>query len=193
LEVIHVNHAPKVGNTISDLTAKTNTVFNYTVPANIFSDIDQGDVLTYSIKLSNGQALPTWLSFNQSTRTLSGVPLKTDTITITITASDLAGAKASVDFTLRILNGPNGIENLEGIKFDVYPVPTNGQFTIRLDQYFIYQKATVRIFDMFGKSIIYQNVNNTSEVIDISNYSKGIYLIILEVNGNRLEKKIMKN
>ena len=46
------------------------------MPANTFSDADSdiGDTLTYAVTLADGSALPSWLTFNAATRTLSGTP-----------------------------------------------------------------------------------------------------------------------
>ena len=42
---------------------------------NIFADVDIGDTVTYTATLSDGTALPSWLTFNPATRTFSGTPL----------------------------------------------------------------------------------------------------------------------
>src|SRR3712207_6866715 len=47
-------------------TATTGTAFAFVVPANTFSDADNDD-LTLTATLANGNALPTWLTFNGTT------------------------------------------------------------------------------------------------------------------------------
>ncbi len=74
LNVANVNDAPTVANPIADQSATQDVAFSYTVPANTFADIDEGDTLTYSAKLADGSALPSWLKFDATTRTLSGTP-----------------------------------------------------------------------------------------------------------------------
>ena len=71
-----------------------------------FSDPDD-DSLTYAADLDDGEALPGWLSFNASTRMLSGTPLEADTPdehTVRITATDDADTplSASATFTLTV-------------------------------------------------------------------------------------------
>jgi hypothetical protein len=80
--------------------------YGYTVPVATFTDADtaHGDVLTYSATLDNGQALPSWLTFNAATRTFSGTPTNGDTgaISVKVTATDAAGLTASDTYVLTI-------------------------------------------------------------------------------------------
>jgi len=112
VNVINVNDAPYVSNAIVNQTTTGNTVFSFTVPANTFTDVDKGDVLTYSATLSDGTALPSWLSFNTTTRTFNGIPTDAGTIAIKVTTNDQAGATASTSFNLTVQN--NVIIGTEG-------------------------------------------------------------------------------
>ncbi|SVC76169.1 uncharacterized protein METZ01_LOCUS329023, partial [marine metagenome] len=51
------------------------SALSFTIPADTFNDVDVGDSLTYTATLSDGSALPSWLSFNPSTQTFSGTPV----------------------------------------------------------------------------------------------------------------------
>ena len=83
--------------------------FSYTFPTNTFSDAD-GTTLTYTasrhISSSVIQALPTWLSFNASTRTFSGTPGSTDvdTVVVRVTATDTSAESVSDEFEIRVRN-----------------------------------------------------------------------------------------
>ena len=59
------------------------------MPADAFSDVDSA-TLTYTATLSDGSALPPWLTFDALTRTFSGTPPAnaTDTFDLTVAASD---------------------------------------------------------------------------------------------------------
>jgi hypothetical protein len=61
-------------------------------------------VLTYSAKLANGTALPTWLTFNPTTRTFAGTPAAANigSLNITVTATDKAGLTATNSFALNV-------------------------------------------------------------------------------------------
>lgn len=66
------NDAPLIVNPLSDLTASPNSNFSWQLPTGTFTDVDQGDVLTYQARLADGSPLPTWLTFDTATQTLSG-------------------------------------------------------------------------------------------------------------------------
>jgi hypothetical protein len=104
--VTNTNDAPTVANTITNQTATEDTLFNYQIPVNTFSDVDAGDSLTYSATLADGTALPSWLSFNATTRTFSGTPLNSNvgTITVKVTATDTSLASVSTNFNLVVNN-----------------------------------------------------------------------------------------
>ena len=67
------NQAPVVMIPLADQTFAEDSPVSFTLPANSFSDAD-GDALTYTATLSNGAALPSWLSFDAASRTFSGTP-----------------------------------------------------------------------------------------------------------------------
>jgi hypothetical protein len=77
-----------------------------TLAANSFTD-PQGEKLTYTATLSNGQALPAWLSFNASTETFSGTaPTTAQTLGIKVTATDSGGLATSETFTATVQPAP---------------------------------------------------------------------------------------
>ncbi len=104
ITVNNTNDAPTVSQPLSDGSVQASDNFNYTVPANAFTDVDAGDVLTFAATLADGSALPSWLSFNSTTRTFSGTPTNDHEgqITVRVTATDKAGAKTSDDFKISI-------------------------------------------------------------------------------------------
>ena len=76
------------------------------VPTGAFADQDYGDTLTYSATKADGSALPSWLSFNASTRTFSGTPANAQvgSLGLKVTATDVAGAASSVNFNVIVAN-----------------------------------------------------------------------------------------
>lgn len=76
---------------------------NYQIPANLFHDAD-GDALTYSVTLSNGNPLPSWMSFNAATRTLTGTPQGGDfgAYNLKVTASDGNGGSVSANLSVQV-------------------------------------------------------------------------------------------
>ena len=110
-----VNHPPTVSNPIANQNVEPGTAFNFQIPSNTFTDIDAGDVLTDSATLEKGIALPSWLTFNSTTRTFSGTPTKDNVGSLNIqeTATDKAGAVVSDIFTLTVqsVNHPPTVSN----------------------------------------------------------------------------------
>jgi Putative Ig domain len=92
--------APILSAQTSNQTWKQGQAVGFTLAANTFTDPQQ-EVLTYTATLSNGQALPSWLKFNATTRAFTGtVPALTAGLTIKVTATDTSGLSASETFTV---------------------------------------------------------------------------------------------
>ena len=110
ITVTNVNEAP-VAPTVANQTATKDTAFSYTVPA--FTD-PEGGTITYTATLSDDSALPGWLSFNVSTRELSGTPLEADTpasLTIKVSATDDGSPSASAQVTFTLTGGRGGTDD----------------------------------------------------------------------------------
>ncbi len=107
ISVANVNDAPVVSVLLQDQQAEQNQAFAFTVPANSFQDVDAGDVLAFTAGLSNGSPLPSWLSFDPTTRRFSGTPGTADvgTLAVKVTATDRAGVSVSDDFTITVGGG----------------------------------------------------------------------------------------
>ncbi|WP_413700510.1 putative Ig domain-containing protein [Psychromonas sp. KJ10-10] len=106
LLIANTNDDPVVANAIADQNATEDSVFSFTFATDTFSDVDTGSVLTYSAQLSDGSALPSWLSFDADTRTFSGTPLNSDVggLSIEVTADDGLGTPVTDNFNLVIAN-----------------------------------------------------------------------------------------
>ncbi|MBH0183244.1 MAG: hypothetical protein HP490_16680 [Nitrospira sp.] len=108
LTVENVNEAPTLANPIADQAANTGAVFTLTVAANTFTDVDAGDTLIYSATRADGTALPSWLTFNPTTRTFSGAPAESDAgvVSLKVTATDSGTLSVFdlVDVTVSIPN-----------------------------------------------------------------------------------------
>ncbi len=98
------NTAPEV---ISNPTTKNgfiNRQFSFNIQ-NSFADKD-GDVLQYTAKLADGSNIPSWINFDPTTLTFSGVAISSGySALIVVTATDPYGASVSLSFNLNINNG----------------------------------------------------------------------------------------
>ena len=77
--------------------------FSFTLATNTFAD-PNSETLTYAASLSNGQALPSWLTLNGATDTFSGsVATTLGPLSIKLTATDTSGLSASETFQATIV------------------------------------------------------------------------------------------
>ena len=92
--------APTITNQTAEQIWTIGKAVNFTLASNTFTD-PQGENLTYSAKLANGSALPSWLHFNGSTDTFTGtVPNSAAGLSIKMTATDAGGASTSETFSV---------------------------------------------------------------------------------------------
>ena len=106
LTVVNTNNAPTVANAIADQTIAEDSALSFQFASNVFADVDAGDSFTYTAILSDGSALPSWLSFNAGTRTFSGTPLNADVgaIDVKVTATDGGSAAVTDTFKITVTN-----------------------------------------------------------------------------------------
>ena len=98
------NHAPVVTAPLPALHATAKISFSYTIPAETFTDPDVADIITFSVARSDGTALPSWLTFNPTTRQLSGKPALTNVgaLDLVLTGNDGHGHGVGTSFRLNV-------------------------------------------------------------------------------------------
>jgi hypothetical protein len=101
------NNSPAYANALVNQTVEEAdaTGLSYTFADNTFTDEQTDSSLTYSATLSDGSALPLWLTFTPSTKTFAGVAPAVDEetiLTVRVTATDGYGKTASGTFTITI-------------------------------------------------------------------------------------------
>ena len=73
-------------------------------------------------------------------------------------------------------------------RFQIYPNPTSGIFTIENAK-----GITIVIYDVVGKEVYLANVGSNRQQIDISSLTNGVYMAhITNSTGNQVVKKIIK-
>ncbi|MBJ7222689.1 MULTISPECIES: putative Ig domain-containing protein [unclassified Brenneria] len=97
---LRVNAAPQVNidaSTGYSLSAATSeTPYSFTLFSGLFGDAD-GDSLTWSVS-----GLPEGLTFDATTRTISGAALATGSFIVTVTVTDVSGASAALELDLTV-------------------------------------------------------------------------------------------
>jgi Putative Ig domain/FlgD Ig-like domain/WD40-like Beta Propeller Repeat len=202
----HSNFPPYLKTQIPDQRDTVGHPFNYQIPDTTFVDDNGNNTLSYSAKQSNGLALPSWLTFDNTTRTFSGTPTATGILTIKITATDTANASASCTFKMRVYPSTTAVEKdksqlpKESQLFQNYPNPFNPSTTIR---YSLVKSSFVRltIYNVVGQKIrTLQNAFQTAgehslvwDAMDDKNTpaSSGMYFYSLAADNLSMQKKML--
>lgn len=102
LRVANVNDAPTVLFAPGEQIADTGYAYRIALADRVFADIDAGDVLTFAVASRDGATVPAWLQLDPAAGVLTGTPAGTDIgqLALIVTATDQAGASASVDLDI---------------------------------------------------------------------------------------------
>ena len=178
------NENPVLANVIADQTFTATQEFSFTIPENTFDDPD-GDDLTYSVTLSDGSPLPSWLTFDEETMQLIGTPPESAELQIAITVTDDKGGSVSTEFKLTI-EEVTGIEDeLLKAATILYPNPNNGQFQLELNNEY-YGKIEIKILGIEGKEYDKQLFNKKertfSKDLNLQKINSGMYLLHLKTD-----------
>ncbi len=74
--------------------------------------------------------------------------------------------------------------------FKIYPNPTQSTLTVNFNP--VYKNVSFEIYDLQGKLIMRDDLNNYSNCINIGFLSKGLYLLKLKMDDNMICRKIEK-
>ena len=114
-----VNNSPVLAIPLPNVSALESQYLDIAIPEGSFIDPDVGDALSYTARLSNGDALPSGLSFDPMTSHLRGTA-PPGTTSVVVTATDYAGLLASDSFDIMVtvvdktLTGTGGNDLLYG-------------------------------------------------------------------------------
>ncbi len=108
--------------------------------------------------------------------------------TVIWTITDVANNETQCSFDVQI-NAFVGIETLQQNGISIFPNPTNGIINFDFINNNIQQIA---ISDITGKIIIEKNNIQKNEMIDLSNFESGIYIIKIQANNEIFITKIVK-
>ncbi|UVD80159.1 MULTISPECIES: S8/S53 family peptidase [Myroides] len=103
------------------------------------------------------------------------------------------------DFSLVVSNSSfNGISyNQNSITLDnsiaIWPNPAEDYCYIEIDQAYVFDKHTVELYSINGQLLKEQEiVGSNRAIINVSDLPKGIYLVYVEIGGERYRKKLIK-
>ena len=125
--------------------------------------------------------------FNSST-TLDGANFSIGLTTVVWTITDNAGNPANCSFDVQV-NAFVNIETLQQNGISIYPNPTNGILNFDFTDNNVQQ---IKISDLTGKTIIEKVNIQQNEMIDLSNFESGIYIIKIQTDNEIFTTKIVK-
>ncbi|MCG6560775.1 Ig-like domain-containing protein, partial [Ruegeria sp. 1NDH52C] len=118
LHISNEDDPPVLNGEIPAQSAFVDLGYSYQLPADLFVDDDEGGPITYSVTLADGSALPSWLTFDAGTRTLTfaaNAPGAGDVgiFEVSVIATEEDGQARSTTFDLAVLDGSqiNGTPN----------------------------------------------------------------------------------
>ena len=127
-----------------------------------------------------------WLPAGQAGQCVLVAPLVKSSYTVVGTdansCTNSSVVKVAVDPCL-------GLMDLQDAAFsaDVYPNPSGGIFNVRSEA----EISAIELVDVYGESVYHTLLNTGNSQIDVSQYSKGLYILKLTSAGRTLSRKIV--
>ena len=104
---------------------------------------------------------------------------------VTMVASSPDGCECTATKCIDISTDVNQISQF---KFNMYPNPSNGQFTIQTDEALVNQE--VQIFNTIGELVATVQLNSSNTMINLSHLNSGVYMVKLSANNQVINQKI---
>ncbi|TAJ95665.1 MAG: hypothetical protein EPO31_01285 [Gammaproteobacteria bacterium] len=207
-----INDKPVLIAAIPDLATDEDALFTLDLDAYI-ADPDPGDVLNFNFTYTGMNQLPTWLSFDPATHTLSGTPLNEDVgnFNLQVTATDSGGLTVADSFAITVqntndapiavmdvselfviagghyLSGPQTIwvENPEGYNLQIDKTEA-GAFSIELGYSMFYSPVDEYGYPLFDPSYRYELVQRYDATGNVNGDAKVELRSSLLRDGRRL-------
>jgi hypothetical protein len=184
LTVVNINDLPVI-NSSPDTIVHTGETYSYEITA---SDIDVGDVITYSVLFK-----PAWLSFSagSSGGLLYGIPMPANmgSQAIIMKVSD-GHSDVLQGFTIKVY-GPDAINKNNGnTNYSLYPNPAGENICFKVTK-----PSQIRFFvyDLTGNLYRELSGNNTDELqINLSDLPEGVYFYKAFINKDLVTGKFVK-
>lgn len=194
LTVINVNDAPKINYTIEKQLFRSKQENEVMLPADCFTDPDQGDILTFTLLGENNTSLPDWLTFSSINLSLKGNPPESaagKSYRFKLIATDSGNLSEWMIFELEV-SFPTAAGYNEVAEFRVYPNPVKNELNLSIPS--ATDNAEVRIQNIEGKEIKVFNFSSGSKNrIPVHDLSPGVYFIkLLQGETQFIEKMIKK-
>ena len=187
-----------VAITVNVLAAPSITLSTNTLIATVGTPIETitidatagGIVASYNID----PVLPSGLSFDTSTGTISGAPSATsDLATYTITATNATGsATAMVAITVNAPPSPTAIRtaDVEEIDVSVSPNPIKDEDRVTIS---VASDGVYCLFGISGEFLTKGTLTKGDNAVAFPSLAKGMYLLTIQTKHGRVTRKVVKN
>jgi hypothetical protein len=108
--------------------------------------------------------------------------------TYTVTVTDANGCTCTSTASF----GNVGIENNEDISLNIYPNPGDEYLQVQINGAFNATDTYIKVFDMAGKQLFVLQLVNPIQIVDMSKFASGIYLVNIYTNEKLYTKKWIK-
>ena len=154
---------------------------------------DLGGGTTYNIPLCLANGCYVFTIFSQTANGMTSGEngnFTLDDVAETTTYASLNtpsfGSSEAHDFCI----GNSAVQNVAALNVSIIPNPSSGQFNVMLDNN---DEKQIRVFDMTGRLIQDRKTNDQNFSINLTNESKGVYVLQIETaNGNAVQKLVLK-
>ncbi len=120
-------------------------------------------------------------------------PTASGTVTVDVpenSAIDTVGHGNTAATQWLVTYTPTGIEMFKEYGINIFPNPSTGKFTIEIEN--SYSAIDVSVIDLSGRIIYNELFNNDNlKEIDLSGFAKGIYILQLNIDHEKLTTKIL--
>jgi len=117
-----------------------------------------------------------------------GMYLRVSVTPVAVSGDYLTGDKVYSAYTQEI-QAVTGIDDVLDKELQLYPNPVKD--LLHLDN--LNKVKRVSLFNLTGKTVLYKNNPNSNEILNLRNFSQGIYIIVFDLeDGSRLTRKIVK-
>jgi hypothetical protein len=82
------------------------------------------------------------------------------------------------------------VENIEN-SISIYPNPTQNNINVKFEE--TISNASYRLIDVAGREVVTSTLNGVSSLnLDLSNQNNGVYFLMINIEGEVITKKIIK-
>ena len=136
---------------------------------------------------ASGAVTYTWMPGNITGNPIASSPTVSTTYSVTGTATTNCKNISMVTVSVSTCAGINSANTFAG-QLEIIPNPNNGQFIIKTN---VTESFDISIYNGIGQLIKFIPQNRSDINIDLSNYGKGMYNLLFNVNGNYKNLKVI--